>query len=61
MILMTKCKECGIDKEAIAIDMFKLEELVKMLMNVVNKDVQLNNWSNKLGDMVKAMDEDKDA
>ena len=56
---MTKCSECGIDKEEVAKDLDKLENLIKMLMNVMNKDEQLNNWSSKLGQMVKAMDEEK--
>ena len=61
MRLMTKCPECGVDKEEVAKDLDKLENLIKMLMNVMNKDEQLNNWSSKLGDMVKKMEEDKDA
>ena len=61
MILMTKCSECGIDKEAVAKDIDHLEALIKKLMNVIDKDTQLNNWSSKLGEMVKKMDEDKDA
>ena len=58
---MTKCSECGIDKEAVAKDIDHLEALIKKLMNVIDKDTQLNNWSSKLGEMVKKMDEDKDA
>lgn len=53
---MTKCSECGIDKEAVAKDIIHLEDLIKKLMNVIDKDTQLNNWSSKLGEMVKAMD-----
>ena len=59
---MTRCPECGVDKEAAGRDLKKLEDLIKMLMELMNKDKQLKNWSNKLGDMVTKMDEaDKDA
>jgi len=30
-------------------------------MGVIQRDTQLNNWSSKLGEMVKKLDEDKDA
>ena len=69
MILMTKCSECGIDKEAVWKDVQHLEKMIKMLMSVIDQDKQLNNWSSKLGEMVKKMnetviekvEEDKDA
>ena len=58
---MTKCPSCGIDKEACQQDLLHLEKLVKTLMGVIQRDTQLNNWSSKLGEMVKKLDEDKDA
>ena len=59
MILMTKCPECGIDKEAVWKDIQKLEAYIKMLTAAIENDPTINNWSSKLGQMVKAMDEEK--
>ena len=61
MILMTKCPECGIDKEAVWKDIQKLEAYIKMLTAAIENDPTINNWSSKLGEMVKKLDEDKDA
>ena len=58
---MTKCNECGIDKEVVAKDLDKLENLIKMLMKALDDKDRMKNWSDTLGDMVKKMDEDKDA
>ena len=58
---MTKCPECGVDKEEVAKDLDKLENLIKMLMKALDDKDRMKNWSDTLGDMVKKMDEDKDA
>ena len=58
---MTKCSECGIDKDVVAKDLTKLENLIKMLMKALDEKDRIKNWSDSLGDMVKKMDEDKDA
>ena len=58
-MILTKCPECGVDKEVVWEDIQKLEKMIKMLTSVIEKEPTINNWSSKLGQMVKAMDEER--